>query len=133
MALYNMLGERTAVCCLSNVAVDQLVNKVVDIIEVQEPDMPRGEFYRAGRTQDAKLIATDFLFPDDSRSREIRTRIKLANNKIEKYKKKNEQYSDEAIKIKAKLKDAREELKEHTDYLIAKVKVVFSTLLLILD
>lgn len=128
MALYKMEGERTAVCCLSNVAVDQLVNKVVDIIEVQEPDMPRGEFYRAGRTQDAKLIATDFLFPDDSISREIRSRIKVANLKIERYKKRNEQYSDEAIKIKAKLKDAREELKEHTDYLIGQVKVVFSTI-----
>ena len=128
MALYKMEGERTAVCCLSNVAVDQLLNKVVDIIEEQEPEMPRGEFYRAGRTQDSKLIATDFLFPDDDKSREIRTRIKLANTKIEKFKKNNKQYSDEAIKVKAQLKDAREELKEHTDYLIGKVKVVFSTI-----
>ncbi len=128
MALHKMKGERTAVCCLSNVAVDQLLNKVVDIIEVQEPEMPRGEFYRAGRTQDEKLIATDFLFPDDDKSRELRTKIKLANIKIEKYKNSNKQYSDDAIKIKAKLKDAREELKEHTDYLISKVKVVFSTI-----
>ena len=128
MALHKMDGERTAVCCLSNVAVDQLVNKVVDIIEVKEPEMPRGEFYRAGRTQDVKLIATDFLFPDDSKSRELRTKIRLANIKIEKFKKSNKQYSDEAIKIKAKLKDAREELKEHTDYLISRVKVVFSTI-----
>lgn len=128
MALYKMEGERTAVCCLSNVAVDQLLNKVVDIIEVQEPEMPRGEFYRAGRTQDERLIATDFLFPDDDKSRELRTRIKLANIKIEKYKNSNKQYSDEAIKIKAKLKDAREQLKEHTDYLISKVRVVFSTI-----
>lgn len=128
MALYKLEGERTVVCCLSNVAVDQLVNKVVDIIEVQEPEMPRGEFYRAGRTQDGKLIATDFLFPDDNKSRELRTKIKLANIKIEKYKNSNKQYSDEAIKIKAKLKDAREQLKEHTDYLISKVKVVFSTI-----
>ena len=128
MALHKMKGERTAVCCLSNVAVDQLVNKVVDIIEVYEPQMPRGEFYRAGRTQDEKLLATDFLFPDDSNARRLRTIIKLLNNKIEKYKKKNQQYSDDAIKIKAKLKDAREQLKEHTDYLISQVKVVFSTI-----
>ena len=128
MALHKMEGERTAVCCLSNVAVDQLVNKVVDIIDVKEPEMPRGEFYRAGRTQDEKLIATDFLFPDDNKSRELRTRIRLGNIRLEKYKKNNKQYSDEAIKIKAKLKDAREELKEHTDYLISRVKVVFSTI-----
>ena len=109
-----MPGERTAVCCLSNVAVDQLVNKVVDIIDVHEPDMARGEFYRAGRTQDEKLLATEFLFPDDANSKRLRTRIKLFNGKIDKLKKKNLQYSVDAIKIKAKLKDAREELKKHT-------------------
>ena len=128
MALHEMKGERTAVCCLSNVAVDQLVNKVVDIIEVNEPEMARGEFYRAGRTQDERLLSTEFLFPDDSTARSLRTKIKLFNIKIEKYRKQNQQYSDEAIKIKAKLKDAREALKEHTDYLISQVKVVFSTI-----
>lgn len=128
MALHNMPDERTAVCCLSNVAVDQLVNKVVAIIKVEEPYMTRGEFYRAGRTQDERLLTTDFLFPDDEKSSKIRYRIKLYNDQIEKYKKSNLQYSDKAIEIKAKLKNAREELKEHTDYLINRVKVVFSTI-----
>lgn len=128
MALHQMKGERTAVCCLSNVAVDQLVNKVVDIIEVHEPEMPRGEFYRAGRTQDQKLINTEFLFPDDAKARSLRLIIKLLNGKIDNYRKENLQYSDEAIKLKAKIKDSREQLKEHTDYLINKVKVVFSTI-----
>lgn len=127
MALYHMKGERTVVCCLSNVAVDQLVNKVVDIIEVNEPEMPRGEFYRAGRTQDQKLINTEFLFPDDAQARSLRLIIKLLNNKIEHFRKEKLQYSNEAIKIKARIKDAREQLKEHTDYLINQVKVVFST------
>jgi len=128
MALYNMPGDRTAVCCLSNVAVDQLVNKVVDIVNVKEPGMTRGEFYRAGRTQDERLLETDFLFPDDEKSSKIRRRIKLYNTQIDKYRKSNLQYSDKAIEIKAKLKNAREELKEHTDYLINRVKVVFSTI-----
>lgn len=128
MALHKMAGERTAVCCLSNVAVDQLVRKVVDIIEVNESEMPRGEFYRAGRTQDEKLLATDFLFPDDAKARSLRLKIKVFNGKIDSYKRHNLQYSDEAIKIKAKVKDAREELKKHTDYLISQVKVVFSTI-----
>lgn len=128
MALHKMQGERTAVCCLSNVAVDQLVNKVVDIIEVQEPETPRGEFYRAGRTQDEKLLATDILFPDDITASHLRTKIKLLTAKIDRFRKQNLQYSDEAIKIKAKIKEAREELKKHTDYLISQVKVVFSTI-----
>lgn len=128
MALHKMKGERTAVCCLSNVAVDQLVNKVVDIIGEHEPEMSRGEFYRAGRTEDPKLTDTEFLFPDDSVARSLRIRIRLFSNKIETYKRDNLQFSDDAIKIKAKLKDAREQLKDHTDYLISHVKVVFSTI-----
>ena len=128
MALYSMTGERTAVCCLSNVAVDQLLSKVVEIIGVKEPQMKRGEFYRAGRTQDANLLATDFLFPDDSKSSGIRKKIQLLNKKLESYKKQGLQYSDEAIEVKARLKDERENLKKHTDYLINQVKVVFSTI-----
>lgn len=128
MALHKMKGERTAVCCLSNVAVDQLVDKVIDIILEHEPEMARGEFYRAGRTEDAKILSTDFLFPDDEKAKKLRLLIKFLNNKIEKFRKDNLQYSDEAINIKSKLKDTRESLKEHTDYLISQVKVVFSTI-----
>jgi hypothetical protein len=128
MALHSMREERTAVCCLSNVAVDQILTKVVKIISVEEPEMKRGEFYRAGRTQDEKLLNTEFLFPDDETSSMIRLKIILYNKKLEGYRTSNQQYSDEAIEIKAKLKDAREKLKEHTDYLISRVKVVFSTI-----
>ena len=128
MALYHMRNERTAVCCLSNVAVDQLVNKVVDLIEEHGLEVPYGKFYRAGRTQDEKLLATNFLFPDDEESRKLRFKIKQVNKKLEKFKKENLQYSDDAISMKAKIKDAREQLKEHTDYLISQVKVVFSTI-----
>lgn len=128
MALHSMTGERTAVCCLSNVAVDQLVNKVVDVVKVEEPQMKRGEFYRAGRTQDVRLTSTDFLFPDDALSKRLRYKIKLYNAQIDNYRSQNLQYSNKAIEIKAKLKDVREDLKEHTDYLINQVKVVFSTI-----
>ena len=128
MALHSMKGERTAVCCLSNVAVDQLLNKVVDIIKEKEPEMVRGEFYRAGRAQDAQILATDFLFPDDIDSKILRYRIKLLNKQLDNYKSSNLQYSDEAIEVKAELNDAREKLKEHTSYLINHVKVVFSTI-----
>ena len=128
MALYSFSEERTAVCCLSNVAVDQLVNKVTDIIDIHEPDMDRGNFYRAGRSQDDKVLSKDYLFPDDVVSRTLRLTIKMLNKKIDNFKERKEQYSDEAIKLKAKIKDAREKLKEHTDYLINNVKVVFSTI-----
>lgn len=128
MALYHQKSERTAVCCLSNVAVDQLANKVVDIIEIHEPEMQRGEFYRSGRTQDEKLIKTDFLYPDDITAEILRRKIQLLTKKVEQYREKNEQYTDKAINVKAKLKDARQQLKEHTDFLISKVKVVFSTI-----
>ncbi len=128
MALYKMKGERTAVCCLSNVAVDQLVNKVVAIIEENEPGMPRGEFYRAGRTQDDTLLKTDFLYPDDESSKRLRGEIRSRSEQIEKYKNSGELYSEDAIRLKAARKDLREELKLHTDYLIGRVRVVFSTI-----
>lgn len=128
MALYHMGNERTAVCCLSNVAVDQLVNKVVDIITVKEPMMSRGQFYRAGRTTDATLLATDFLFPDDEESKKLRTKIKVLTKKVEYYRDHNKQFTDEAITTKAALKELREKLKVHTDDLINQVKVVFSTI-----
>lgn len=78
--------------------------------------------------QHQKLINTEFLFPDDTKARSLRLIIKLLNSKIETFRKNNAQFSDEAIKIKAKIKDSIEQLKEHTDYLINQVKVVFSTI-----
>jgi len=128
MALYYMKNERTAVCCLSNVAVDQLTNKVVDIIDAHVGEMPRGEFYRAGRIHDTRLISKDFLFPDDDTSCNLRDAIEMLNDAIDNYRKKQEQYSDNAIILKAQLKEYRAQLKDHTDYLIGKVKVVFSTI-----
>lgn len=128
VALHKMRGERTAVCCLSNVAVDELVNKVVEIIDLNEPEMAPGEFYRAGRTQDEKVIKTKYLYPDDEKARKLQWRIRQYAQKITRFREEGRQFSDEAIRIKAKIMDAREELKEHTDYLINRVKVVFSTI-----
>lgn len=128
MALYHMSHERTAVCCLSNVAVDQLVGKVIDIIDAYEGDMQRGEFYRAGNTVDERVIATDFLYPDDRLSRQLRRKIRRLKKELEEREKANNNISHEAVNIKAQILAAREKLKEHTDYLISNVKVVFSTI-----
>lgn len=127
MALYYMKGERTAVCCLSNVAVDQLLEKVLEIIETHEPNMPTGQFYRAGRTSNNRIIATDFLYPNDRLSDVLRLAIKAQSEIIKQYKG-QEAFSDEAIEEKAKLTELRKKLKDHTDVLISQVNVVFSTI-----
>ena len=73
-ALYQLGEDRTAVCCLSNVAVDQLLCKLLDIIgdEKIEP----GNIYRAGRSMDSRIISTDYLFPKDELTRSLRDQIK---------------------------------------------------------
>ncbi|MBQ0048292.1 MAG: AAA family ATPase [Prevotellaceae bacterium] len=127
-ALY-VLGEgRTAVCCLSNVAVDQLVNKVVEVIKQEKRTVSAGELYRAGRTLDEQVLATNFLFPNDAETERIRRQI--AENKVvlKELKEKGEDLSDRAIEIKAENQNLRDELRNHTEHLVQHSKVVFSTI-----
>ena len=71
-ALYQLGEGRTAVCCLSNVAVDQLLCKLLDIIDDNHQEIESGNIYRAGRSMDSRIIATDYLFPKDERTQALR-------------------------------------------------------------
>lgn len=127
-ALYKLGEDRTAVCCLSNVAVDQLLCKVLDRIQDEKEKVELGQFYRAGRTLDKRIIATDFLFPKDSKTIQLRNTIKSKMEKIQHLKKLGRQKSDEAITLKAESKELREQLKNHTEHLVRSSKIVFSTI-----
>ncbi len=121
--------ERTAVCCVSNVAVDQLVNKVVDTIEYSHWSVPAGNFYRAGHTTDERIIATDFLFPNDSTTRQCREQIQQLKQQVDNLTLRDkEKYKERIIELKAQIKDLRVILKEKTDYLVKSSRVVFSTI-----
>lgn len=125
-ALYQLGEDRTAVCCLSNVAVDQLLCKLLDIIgdEKIEP----GNIYRAGRSMDSRIISTDYLFPKDELTRSLRDQIKQNQEEIIKLKERKLEKSEASIMLKAANKELREDLRKRTDYLVKNSRLVFSTI-----
>ncbi len=126
---YFFTKERTIVCCISNVAVDQLVNKVVDAIEHDDWHVSAGNFYRAGHTTDERIIATDFLFPNDTTTQEYRQQIQQLKQQVDNLTLRDkEKYAERIIELKAQIKDYRGKLKEHTEYLVSNSRVVFSTI-----
>ena len=127
-ALYELGEDRTAICCLSNVAVDQLLCKVLDVIEKNKRSVLPGNIYRAGRTRDNRILSTDYLFPKDQTTQNIRNRIKENTEKLSKLKQRKREKSEESILLKAENKDLREKLKDHTDFLVKSSRLVFSTI-----
>ena len=127
-ALYELGEDRTVVCCLSNVAVDQLLCKVLDIIDNEKINIAPGNIYRAGRTLDNRIIDTDYLFPNDDITDDLRNRIKRNNEKLKRYKDRKRDMTEEAIALKTENKELRENLKERTDFLVKSSRVVFSTI-----
>lgn len=127
-ALYQLGEDRTVVCCLSNVAVDQLLCKLLDIIDDEGIIIEPGNIYRAGRSIDNRVIATDYLFPKDERTQTLRNRIKQNQSRILKLKEWKLEKSEESIILKAENKELREKLKAHTEFLVKKSRLVFSTI-----
>lgn len=127
-ALYELGEDRTAVCCLSNVAVDQLLCKVLDIIDNEGKKLEPGNIYRAGRTMDSRVISADYLFPNNEVTANLRSKIKRNLEEIQMLKDKKREMSEEAIALKAENKDLREELKERTEFLVKSSRIVFSTI-----
>ena len=123
------LSESTIVCCISNVAVDQLLNKVVDVLGTGNDAPKPGNFYRAGYTIDQRLLATNYLFPEDEKTKLLRDRITTINRKLEKLKShgKRDDNSEELV-LKNERIEKRDELKSHTEFLVNSSKIVFSTI-----
>lgn len=127
-ALYELSEDRIAVCCVSNVAVDQLLCKVLDIIDSNKQTIEPGNIYRAGRTLDKRVISTDYLFPKDLTTQNLRRRINRNIEEIQKLKENRRAKSEESILLKAENKDLRDALKEHTEFLVKQSRLVFSTI-----
>ena len=126
--LYKLGEDRTAVCCLSNVAVDQLLCKLLDIIDNKGLNIEPGNIYRAGRSMDSRVIATDYLFPKDELTLKLRNKIKQNQEEILKLKERKLEKSEASIVLKAENKELREDLKEHTEFLVKSSRLVFSTI-----
>ena len=127
-ALYQLGEDRTVVCCLSNVAVDQLLCKLLDIIDSEDLEIKPGNIYRAGRSMDGRVIDTDYLFPKDEKTQSLRDRIKHNFEKIARLKERKLEKSEASIVLKAENKELREELKAHTEFLVKSSRLVFSTI-----
>lgn len=126
-ALINSLFRKnstTLVCCISNVAVDQLLNKVIDVVQNLNIRLRPGQLLRSGHTVDSRLMQLDYLFPSDSETRHIRERISELTRKIA-----STRYD---TKTKALFKeqriDLRDALKKRVETLIGGSSVVFSTI-----
>jgi superfamily I DNA and/or RNA helicase len=124
--LYHLGEDRTAVCCLSNVAVDQLLCKLLDIIDGEK--IEPGNIYRAGRSIDSRIIATDYLFPKDERTQTLRDEIRQNQERILRLKELKQEKSEESIMLKAANKELREDLRTHTEDLVKSSRLVFSTI-----
>lgn len=127
-ALYQLCEERTVICCLSNVAVDQLLCKLLDVIDKKGLTIEPGNIYRAGRSMDKKVISTDYLFPNDEFTKRLRDTIKHNMERLLWLKEHRKEKSEESIILKANNKELREKLREYTDFLVKKSRVVFSTI-----
>ncbi len=127
-ALYELGEDRTAVCCVSNVAVDQLLCKVLDRIDSNNEIIEPGNIYRAGRSLDPRVISTDYLFPKDLKTGNLRKRINQNLEEIKRLKERKRGKSEESILLKAENKELRDELKEHTEFLVKSSRLVFSTI-----
>lgn len=127
-AFYQLGEDRTAVCCLSNVAVDQLLCKLLDIIDDHHLEIEPGNIYRAGRSMDSRIIATDYLFPKDERTQALRDQIRENQEKLLKLKERKQEKSELAIMLKAANKELREDLRKRTEFLVENSRLVFSTI-----
>ena len=127
-ALYKLGEERTVVCCLSNVAVDQLLCKLLDILDPEGVEIKPGNIYRAGRSMDSRVIGTDYLFPKDEITQQLRENIKQNHERIQRLKERKLKKSEESIVLKAENKELREKLREHTEFLVKSSRLVFSTI-----
>ena len=126
--LYQLGEDRTAVCCLSNVAVDQLLCKLLDIIDDNGLKIVPGNIYRAGRSMDSRILATDYLFPKDERTQSLRDQIKENQEKILRLKERKQEKSEVSIMLKATNKELREDLRKRTEFLVENSRLVFSTI-----
>lgn len=127
-ALYQLGEDRTVICCLSNVAVDQLLCKLLDIIDSEGLDIKPGNIYRAGRSMDSRVIGTDYLFPKDERTQELREHIKQNQERLLRLKELKLEKSEESIVLKAENKELRGKLRDHTEFLVKSSRLVFSTI-----
>ena len=114
-------SEKTLVTCIANVAVDSITIKLIELLEKQKVKVKEGEILRIGHTRDKKLLETEFLFPDNEGTREIRKRILQIDETLKNADK------EKNLELKKESQDLREILKDKINSLIQNSKLAFAT------
>lgn len=118
------MNSSTLVCCISNVAVDQLLNKVVDVMQDLNLRLRPGQLLRSGHTTDSRLMQLDYLFPSDPATRRIREHISELTRKIA-----STGYDTNTKALfKERRIDLRDDLKRRVETLVGGSTIIFSTL-----
>ena len=122
--------ESTLVCCISNVAVDQLVNKVIDNFESLDIKPSNCEIIRAGSTTDSRLLSVDYLFPKDATVDNLRKRIKELNYAIKIIPRRTASQSNLAkqLELLQDRSELKESLKKHIDNIISRSYTISTTI-----
>ncbi len=77
---------------------------------------------------DSRIMSTDYLFPKDEYTKNLRENIQSIHEDILRLKELKREQSEEAVILKAKSKELREKLREHTEFLVRSSRLVFSTI-----
>ncbi|WP_255076320.1 ATP-binding protein [Lacihabitans sp. CCS-44] len=130
--LYHFLrkNEKTVVCCIANVALDSLILKFTELLELLEKnnllqkEYKNDSILRLGHTRNIDVLEKDFIFPKNFKIDKLRDEItelkkSLLSPDIE-----------EIVKISKlkEIKDKGEDLKKEIDSLIFNAKIIFTTI-----
>ncbi len=113
--------EKTLVICIANVAVDSITLKVIELLQKQNMNIGQGEILRIGYIRDKKLLETEYLFPDNIRTKSIRKRILEIDSKLQN----TNQGKD--LSLRKERQDLRDELEKEVNTLIKNSIITFTT------
>ncbi len=117
-------GEKTLVCCIANVAVDNIVRALIETIESEDIKVgyKKGQVIRVGKTRDPELVNLDYLFPSSQQIEDLRKRIKEKSRELAKARS-----ADEKNIIRSQRNQLIKDLSDRMQVRIANANVIFST------
>jgi len=120
-----MRQERTLVCCIANVAVDNVTRALIETLENEKQFNLRfknGQVLRVGNTRDPELVDLDYLFPRSHQIDDLRKRIRQKNKELS-----NAKFGDEKNVLKSLRNRLKKDLANRVRNRVSNAKVIFST------
>jgi superfamily I DNA and/or RNA helicase len=82
-------GEKTLVCCIANVALDNIARALIETLELEphfNTTYKKGQVLRIGNSRDPELVELEYLFPHSQQIDELRKSIRKKNRELSKAK-----------------------------------------------